>query len=271
MNLGKYEIETYYVVVKGQTETRERIVYTGINEEDIFIERYYGSIREGYKGSNTLFTNVEWTDIRSHIVGESILVNDKSNPPKPQIYLSISSIESVKREGDINLVIYDSQTEPINLEFISKYDCDQSYSILNLILQNPNTNIDSIINDITPPTIFFNEYFFAEQIKLDGSNLSGPFSTEDGNIFRVDIIFSTFEGPKPITRSDIGTGLIYSIIDNRDGQMTLENHDFIIYKDVINSNNIVDEISGIGTYLCKFYIDDLGQNQNSSTVVFSVT
>jgi hypothetical protein len=35
MNLGKYEIETYYVVVNGQTETRQRIVYTGINEEDI--------------------------------------------------------------------------------------------------------------------------------------------------------------------------------------------------------------------------------------------
>ena len=52
MNLGKYEIETYYVVVNGQTETRQRVVYTGLNEEDIFIERYYGSIREGYRGFN---------------------------------------------------------------------------------------------------------------------------------------------------------------------------------------------------------------------------
>jgi hypothetical protein len=49
MNLGKYEIETYYVVINGQTETRQRIVYTGNNGEDLFIERYFGNIREGYK------------------------------------------------------------------------------------------------------------------------------------------------------------------------------------------------------------------------------
>lgn len=271
MNLGKYEIETYYVVVNGQTETRQRVVYTGLNEEDIFIERYYGTIRDGYRGSNTFFKSLTWTDIQTHIVGESIVVNDKSNPPKPQIYLSISSIESVQREGYINLVIYDNQTEPINLEFVSSYDCDQAYSILNLVLQNTNVDIDSIINDVTPPLIFFNEYFFAEKVKLDGSNLSGPFSTEDGNTFRIDITLSTFEGPIPMTKNDIIIGLIYSVIDNRDGQMNLTESDFTIYKDVINSNSIVNEISGLGTYLCKFYLKDLGQNQNNSTVVFSVT
>ena len=31
MNLGKYEIETYYVVVGGQTQTRQRVVYTANN------------------------------------------------------------------------------------------------------------------------------------------------------------------------------------------------------------------------------------------------
>jgi hypothetical protein len=271
MNLGKYEIETYYVVVNGQTETRQRVVYTGLNEEDIFIERYYGSIREGYRGSNTFFKDLEWIDIRTHIVGESIVINDNSSPPKPQIYLSVSSIESVQREGDINLIIYDNQSDPINLKFVSKYDCDQAYSVFSYVLQNHNVDIDSIINDITPPTIFFNEYFFAEQIKLDGSDLSGPFSTNDGSTFRVDINFSTFEGPNPITRSDIGTGLIYSISDNRDGEMNLTEQDFTIYKDVINVDNIVDEISSLGIYLCKFYIQDLGQNQNNSTVVFSIT
>jgi hypothetical protein len=271
MNLGKYEIETYYVVVNGQTETRQRVVYTGLNEEDIFIERYYGSIREGYRGSNSFFKDLEWIDLRTHIVGESVVVNDKSNPPKPQIYLSISSIESVQREGDLNLVIYDSQTEPINLEFITKYDCDQAYSVFNLVLQNPDTDIDSIINDVTAPTIFFNEYFFGEVVKLDGSDLSGPFSTDDGSTFLVDVFFSNFEGPKPITKNDIITGLIYSVNDNRDGQMNLTETDFTIYKDVINVDNIVDEISGLGIYLCKFYIQDLGQNQNNSTVVFSIT
>jgi len=271
MNLGKYEIETYYVVVDGQIETRQRVIYTGLNEEDIFIERYYGSIREGYKGSNSFFKDLAWTDLRTHIVGESIVVNDKSNPPKPQIYLSISSIQSVQRENDTNLLIYDNQTEPISLEFITKYDCDQAYSVFNFVLQNPETNIESIINDVAAPTIFLNEYFFGEEVKLDGSDSTGPFSTNDGSTFLLNITLSNFEGPKPITKNDIITGLIYSIIDNRDGQMSLTEQDFTIYKGVINSDNIVYEISGTGTYLCKFYLQDLGQNQNNSTIVFSIT
>jgi hypothetical protein len=270
MNLGKYEIETYYVVVKGQTETRERIVYTGINEEDIFIERYYGSIREGYKGSNTLFTNVEWTDIRSHIVGESILVNDKGNPPKPQIYLSISSIESIQRDGDLRLIIVDNQIDPITLEFLTPFDSNQAYSLLNYILQKTDVDLDNISSDLTPPTIFFNEFFFAEPIKLDGSNLSGPFSTEDGSQFRVDIDWSLFQGPKPIVKSDIIVGLIYDITDNRDGSLPLTADDISIYKSVVSNSNLVETISTTGNYILKFHLHDLGQNQNSSTIVFAV-
>jgi len=271
MNLGKYEIETYYVVVNGQTKTRQRVIYTGFNNEDIFIERYYGTIRDGYKGSNTFFKNLTWTNIRSHIVGESIVVNDNGTPPKPLIYLSISSIESIQRDGEETLIIYDNQIEPINLEFISKHDCDQAYSLLNYVLQNQNVDIDSIINDITPPVIFFNEYFYGLEVKLDGSNLSGPFSSEDGNTFRVDVKLSDFEGPIPITKNDIITGLIYSVSDNRDGELIATEQDILIYKDVINVDNEIDEILGVGVYLCKFYLKDLGQNQNNSIVIFSVT
>lgn len=270
MNLGRYEIETYYVIVNSQTETRQRIIYTGLNQEDIFIERYYGTIRSGYKGSNTFFKNLSWTNIKSHIVGESIVINDNSNPPKPQIYLSISSIESIQRDDDVTLVIVDSQIEPISLEFISAFDCDQSYSLFSYLLQNSELDIDSISSDIDPPTVFFNEYFFGEKIMLNGSLASGPFSSEDGDSFKVDIKLSDFEGPIPISKSDLITGLVYDITDNRDGDINLTENDISIYKDVININNLVNQISESGVYLCKFHLHDLGQNQNSSTVVFAV-
>ena len=101
MDLGKYEVETYIVLVNGQSENRQRIIFNGNNDENFFIERYYGSIRSGYKGANTFFKNLSWTNIKSHIVGESIVINDNSSPQKPQIYFNISNLamESSKRKG----------------------------------------------------------------------------------------------------------------------------------------------------------------------------
>jgi hypothetical protein len=270
MNLGKYEIETYYIVVNSQTEARQRIIYTGNNGEDFFIERYYGSVRDGYRGSNTHFKNLSWSDIKTHIIGESILINDQSVPPRPQIYLSISSIESIKRDGNNSLVVVDNQIEPVTLEFLTEFDYDQAYSILNYLLQSPMSDLNSLSSDIIPPVVFFNEYFFAEPIKLDGSNLPGPFSSEDGSTFLIDIDLVQFSGPNPITKNDIVSGLIYDIIDNRDGSLTLTTNDISIYKDVISSENLVTEISTPGNYLCRFHLHDLGQNQNNSTVVFAV-
>jgi hypothetical protein len=271
MNLGKYEIETYYVVINGQTETRQRIVYTGINEEDIFIERYYGSIREGYRGSNTYFKNLSYLDIQTHIVGESVVINDKSTPPKPQIYLSISTIESIQRDGDRRLIIVDSQIEPVTLEFLTTFDFDQVYSLLNYLLQNPLENIDNFIVDNIPPTIFLNEYFFGEIIKLESNlDLVGPFSTEDGSSFLISFNFSLFDGPKPITKTDLIQGLIYDIVDNRDGSISLVEEEISIYKEIISSDSLVDEINIEGNYIIKINIKDLGQNQNNITIVVSI-
>ncbi len=273
MDLGRYEIETYIVVVNGQTENRQRIIYNGNNDESYFIERYYGSIRSGYKGANTFFKNLSWTNIKSHIVGESIVINDNSSPAKPQIYFNISSIESVQRDGDNRLIIVDNQIEPITLEFISTFDKNQAYSLFNLVLQDSNINLNLITSDLTPPIIFFNEYFFSEEIKLDQNTrsiLTGPFSTEDGDTFRVDITLSLFGGPNPISKDDIISGLVYDITDNRDGGINLTTNDIIIYKDVISYDNIVDEISGVGIFICKFNLHDLGQNQNTSTIIFSI-
>lgn len=271
MNLGKYEIETYYVVINDQTETRQRIVYTGNNGEDLFIERYFGNIRDGYKGSNTYFKNLSWQDIQSHIPGESIVLNDKSTPPKPQIYLSISTIESIQIDGDRRLIIVDSQIEPVTLEFLTTFDFDQAYSLLNYLLQNPLEDIDNFISDNTPPTIFLNEYFFGELIKLESNlDLVGPFSSEDGSSFLISFNFSLFDGPKTITKTDLIQGLIYDIVDNRDGSISLIEEEVSIYKEVISSDSLINEINIEGNYIIKINIKDLGQNQNNITIVISI-
>jgi hypothetical protein len=272
MNIGKYEIETYYVVINGQTETRQRIIYTANGGEDFFIERYYGSIRDGYKGSNTYFKNLNWSDIKSHIPGETIVINDKSTPPKPQIYLTIASIESIQRDGSNRLIVVDTQIDPVTLEFLTPFDYDQAYSILNYVLQNPYTDIDLLVADQIPPIIFFNEYFFAEVINLQGAapGSQGPYSTDDGLNFLVSIDLSTFAGPKPITKNDLIQGLIYDVSDNRDGSIGVVEDEILIYKDVINPVNLVDQINSGGNYIIKINIKDLGQNQNNATIVLSV-
>lgn len=271
MNLGRYEIETYYVVVNGQTDSRQRIVYTGNNGEDIFIERYYGMIRDGYKGSNTYFKNLSHLDIKTHIAGESIVVNDKSDPPMPQIYLMISTIESIQRDGELRLIVVDNQIEPITLEFLTPFDCNQAYSNLSYVLENSDVDLGEIDMDTVPPVIFFNEFFFGETVKLDGSDKSGPFSTDDGAQFRVDIDLSKYEGPFPITKDYIIKGLVYVVKDDRDGEIPVTVDDISVYKNVFVNSNLVDDISDIGNYILKFQIHDLGQNQNNATVIFSIT
>ena len=274
MQLGRYEIENYYVVINNQTESRQRIVYIGNNGEDYYVERYYGDIREGYSQSNSFLRNLNFTDIKSHIPGESIVILDKSLPPKPLIYISLSSIQSIERDSDLTLIIVDPQVDPTYLDFLTKFDCDQAYSVLNYLLENPMADIGTMDADTNPPVIFFYEYFFGASIAVEGGLLrsGGPLSTQDGDIFRIEIDLSVYEGPMPITKDDIISGLIYDITDNRDGSITLETPDVIIYKDVIGVNNEVEEIADVtGSYMVRFNLNDLGQNDISAkTVIISL-
>ena len=270
MQLGRYEIESYYVVVDNQTESRQRILYIGDNGEDYFIERYYVNIRDGYIQSNSSLRNLNFTDIKSHIAGESIVIMDKNIPPRPIVYIYLSTIRSIERDGDLKLNIIDSQIDPMTFEFLTPFDCDQAYSMLIYGMENK-ANINSIGADTTPPVIYFKEYFFGERITLDGGvSHTGSLSTNDGDLFRVSLELSKYEGPIPISKEDIINGLIHEIKDNRDGKMSLIEDDVSIYKDTISTSGEVSEIRGIGNYIIRFNLIDLGRNRNTATVVISI-
>jgi hypothetical protein len=270
MNLGRYEIESYYVVIGNQTESRQRIVYIGNNGEDYFIERYYGNIRDGYIQSNSSLRNLNYTDIKSHIPGESIVIMDKSMPPKPIVYIYLSTIRSIERDGELMLTIIDSQVDPITLEFLTTFDCNQAHSMLIYALENKN-DIGLLETDTTPPVIFFKDYFFGEELIIDGNESKvGQISTNDGDLFRINIDLSKYEGPIPIDKSDIIYGLIHEIKDNRDGKMSIIEEDILIYKDTINVSSEVSEIKGVGNYIIRFNLIDFGRNRNNATVIISI-
>ena len=270
MNLGRYELETYNVVINGQIVERERIKYTANNGIDFFVERYFGEIREGYSGETGLIKNLNYDSLKTHIIGESIVIRDNSNPPKPLIYLTLSSIQSIQRSGELRLTILDTQVDSITLEFITPYDTNQAYSLLNYVMQNPLLNINNIGVDDIPPQIFFNETFYGAPIVLVGSTLEGPFSTNDGNNFLVNLHTNNFLGPFPMNTEDICVGLIYDVVDNRDENIMITGHDILIYKDVISDAGIINSITGVGVYTVKIVIADLGSNQNDTTITINV-
>ena len=201
----------------------------------------------------------------------TVFINDNNLIPKPLIYLSVSSIQSIQRDGDFQLIMMDNQIDPITLDFITKFDADQAYSILNYLLQDSFVDINSLGIDSIPPQIFFNENFFGIPITLDPPSGVGPFSTTDSNNFRIDINLSSFPGPIPITKSDLISGMIYDVIDDRDKNILLIEDDILIYKDVINNQNLVDNISIIGNYIINIIISDLGQNQTNMNILISVS
>jgi hypothetical protein len=187
------------------------------------------------------------------------------------IYIYLSSIQSIEREGDLKMTIIDSQVDPTTLEFLTGFDCDQAYSMLIYVLENKMADIGKLGTDIMPPVIFFKENFFASTIHLNSDmTRRGPLSTNDGDLFRIDIDSSKFNGKFPISKEYIISGLIYDITDNRDGGISISGDDVLVYKDTISTTSEVSEINGIGNYMVRFNLADLGRNKNTTTIIISI-
>jgi len=270
-NLGRYELETYFVVVNGKTETRQRVIYYGKNDQEFFIERYYGNIRPGYEQSGTLFSNLSHTDIKTNIVGESFVINDKSDPPFPQIYINLNSIDSIQKEGNLRIFLVDSSSDPVTLEFVSEFDCNQAYSLISLLLEDPTADTSKLTDDLIPPVIYFNQYYYGLPVILDDVPNPATHSSDEGDNFRVEMTWSSFSGLKPITKSNLIDYLVYQVLDNRDGLMGLNANDIRIYKDSVNVNNLVNSIGQIGNFIVMFDLVDIGQNVKTVTVLFNIT
>jgi hypothetical protein len=257
MNIGTYEIQTYTVMMGGSPVQRNRIIYTANNGQDTFIERYYGEIRDGYIGAATRFNDLNWQCLDTHVVGESIVVKDMQG--MPLIYLTISSIQTVQRSGDLSVLILDSQVDPVTLTFLTSFDANQAYSMLNYLLQNIMIDLGSMSPDTMPPQIFFNDFFFGSHICIPGTEYAGPYSTADGSLFSTDIAASSVTFP--ISKSVVASELVYDVVDNRDDNMIISGSDISIYINGVSPGNVVDSISGTGSYVVMLELTDLVGNK----------
>jgi hypothetical protein len=234
------------------------------------IDDSYSIFTDTLNQSGTSFVNLNYTDIHSHVVGESIVINDKSSPVKPLIYIRLSDINSIERSGQI-LIIDDSSLGTIFLQFVSETDTYQAHSLLNYVLQHPNTDIDTlnpVIDDLDPVLYFYSHVGASaslDYIAFNGATVSVPYNTSDGFTFSttISLLQSGTASGTVIDKPQLINLLVDYITDNRDGTMSIIPSNLIIS----GTGGSVSNILNPGTYSLSFDFSDIAHNYLDGVIV----
>lgn len=270
-DLGKVYQMSHMLVLTGNSTKRIKQLYlsnpnslraVSLDVMVAVIDDTYKFFNDSINQSSTSFTGLEWTDIRTHIVGQSIKINDKGTPIRPLIYFDIFNIQTISKTGNI-ILIDDSSFGTIFLQFLTEPDAYQAQSILNYVKDNPNTDIDEYMAtmDLTAPILYFNnqvgDRLDSEFIRFNGEFINGPYDTSFGLTFSTTMSlleFGTASGTyfdKPLL-IDL---LINNLSDNRDGIMGIQPDNLII------NNSNLSVINTPGTYSVTFNISDFANNR----------
>ena len=217
----------------------------------------------------TSFVNLYYTSIATFVVGESIVINSNNTPPLPLIYIQLSNINTIQISGTI-LIINDSSLGKIYLDFVTVFDANQAYSLINYVLNNPSVNIANLnpVEDLIPPVIYFwnqvGNTQSGDYISLNGLT-AGPYNTSQGLSFSTSIPLSISGTYGVIDKPTLGNLLINNIIDNRDGLIGLiPSENLIIYG---LSGGSMSSITSTGSYQLTFNVSDIAQNYVSGVMV----
>lgn len=224
------------------------------------IDDTYSIFTDTLNQTGTSFVGLEYTDIHSHVVGSSIVINDKSSPVRPLIYINISDINSIQISGKI-LILDDSSKGSVFLEFLTQTDAYQAHSLINYVLENPNVDIDAlnpVIDDLDPVLYFYDTAGAGgDYISLDGATYGVPYDTNDGLTFSTSISLSTYGTSSGyIDKSQLIYLLVDYIQDNRDGYMYMMPSNLIIS----GTAGSIDKILNTGTYSLTFDFSDIAHN-----------
>lgn len=265
------------LVLTGNSSNRIKQLYlTNPNiKYPVTIEIMIANIDDSYSLFNdinqsaTTFTGLEWTDIKSHVVGESIKIMDKSTTPRPLIYLEINNIEIVEKSGNI-LIISDSSYGSIFLQFLTEFDTYQTLSLFNNIIENPNIDIDNILVDLIGPVItFYNQVgnsLIGDYISFNGAT-AGPYSTNNGLTFSTSISITDWGTASMIDKEQLIYLLIDNIVDNRDGTMSIQPSNLTI----ASTSSSIENIILPGTYSLTLNLSDIANNIQSSVINLTIT
>jgi len=234
------------------------------------IDDNYSFFNDNINQTATSFTDLEYSDIHSHVPGESIVIYDKSTPARPLIYFMISNINSIERDGKI-LTIDDNALSTILLVFRTENDAVQAHSLLTYVIENPDIVIDpnSTPFDLNDPVLYFyptvNNNINNSYIELNGLTSSIGFDSSQGSTFSTTLSLTDF-GATYSTIDKIGLFdlLVSTITDNRDGTMSMLPSNIIV-KD--NTETVVNLVSATGTYSMTFDYSDIAQNYLNEVII----
>jgi len=234
------------------------------------IDDTYSFFNDTVNQTGTSFTGLEYTDIKSHVIGESIVINDKNSPPRPLIYILLNTINSIEKSGTI-LIIDNTTYGTIFLQFLTENDAFQAHSLLNYILENPSVDIDNLspVVDLTDPVLYFNSTAGATGsyiVNYTGATGGTPYNTAAGGFtFSTSISLSTYGtySGTVIDKNQLIYLLIDEISDNRDGTMSIMPSNLIIS----DTSGTVSTILITGTYSLTFDFSDIAQNYLDGVIV----
>ena len=185
------------------------------------------------------------------------------------VYLNIGSISLLSKVGTI-IVIDETSIGKIYLDFISEYESNQGFSLLNYVFNNYGSDPAVVINqqnpytDITPPVVYFNLNVASASgnplISMVGSTMSGPYNTSMGMSFSTELYLNEFgtysNGIYLFDKTTLSELLVSKAQDNRDGLIVVGNNEIILS----NLSTTIDTITASGTYSMSFNIVDYASN-----------
>lgn len=217
----------------------------------------------------TTFTGLEYTDIQSFVVGQSIVVYDKSTPKNALTYFTIQDISSMEREGRI--VTIEDSLKVVVLKFLTDNDAAQALSILNYVTEHPWVEISSITpsEDTADPVMFFFSRVggisgTGSYIAFNGNTASVPYDTTSGLTFSTSIELSIYGSQSVLSKQRLIDIMIDKIVDARDGTMSMVPANVLLENSSLAQ---VTQIGATGSYEMSFDFSDIALNYLDGVII----
>jgi len=190
------------------------------------------SINEYYE-----ITNALWTDILTDPNSGDFIIYSKGSPVA---YIDRTKISNIEVNGRI-LSFDDIAVGQIDITFIDDFNANQANSIITWAMNDSNNIIRlGMSADLDAPVITYKDTFTTEIIlNLEGTNSTNAFN---------DII----------TKQDLYAMWIESVIDNRDGELLLDDTNMTIIE--LETGNNINAITRHGKYDITIQVTDIAQN-----------
>lgn len=196
---------------------------------------------------NTLsIDNLLWTDILSDPTSGDLIVYKNGTHVA---YVSVDQIISVELNGRI-ILIDDRSAGEYTLIFIDDFNANQANSLITWALADRSRRITiGVQADTTPPFITYTPTF-------NTTLILNNFATTAGGLNYL------------ITKQDLIALWIESVIDNRDGNIAIDDSNIIITP--LNSSTPINAITNYGRYNITIQVDDAARNRALDTFVLNV-